>query len=260
MASLKVLKTGSSGAEVKKWQYFLIGQEFYAGKADGDFGPRTMEATIKFQRKHRLTADGIVGNQSYATAMLLGFGLIEDNSSEKFSAGWPPKPDFKPLLTDDEKRKLFGKFSFVHSPIPSCAEHIKVTDGWQAANIIGINIPQISKIAGISKTYFHKKAALQLQKLWVEWEEAGLLHLVLTWGGTYNPRFIRGSRKTLSNHAFGTAFDINIAWNRLGTVPALANKIGSVRELVTIANNNGFYWGGHFTRQDGMHFEVAKLI
>jgi hypothetical protein len=30
--------------------------------------------------------------------------------------------------------------------------------------------------------------------------------------------------------------------------------------LVGIANDNGFYWGGHFTRLDGMHFEIAKLL
>jgi hypothetical protein len=35
---------------------------------------------------------------------------------------------------------------------------------------------------------------------------------------------------------------------------------GSVRELVQIANNNGFYWGGHFSRKDGMHFEIAKVV
>jgi len=34
---------------------------------------------------------------------------------------------------------------------------------------------------------------------------------------------------------------------------------GSVRKLVPIANERGFYWGGRFSRRDGMHFELAQL-
>jgi hypothetical protein len=65
----------------------------------------------------------------------------------------------------------------------------------------------------------------------------------------------------LSNHAYGSAFDINYAWNRLGQVPALVGEKGAVRELVTLAHKHGFYWGGHFNeRLDGMHFEVAKIV
>lgn len=108
---------------------------------------------------------------------------------------------------------------------------------------------------------FHKKAVEQLKALWAAWEEAGVLHRVLTYEGSYSPRFIRGSRETLSNHAYGSAFDINYQWNRLGAVPALEGQEGSVRELVDIANEHGFFWGGHFRgRADGMHFEVAKLL
>ena len=62
-------------------------------------------------------------------------------------------------------------------------------------------------------------------------------------------------------YAFGSAFDINTKWNKLGRVPALAGEEGSVRELVSIANEHGFFWGGHFNgRPDGMHFEVATLL
>lgn len=36
---------------------------------------------------------------------------------------------------------------------------------------------------------------------------------------------------------------------------------GCVFELVPLAHQFGFYWGGHFkTRRDGMHFEVAKPL
>jgi hypothetical protein len=121
-------------------------------------------------------------------------------------------------------------------------------------------VPQLIPIKGTATVYFHKKGANQLVKLFKDWETAGLLYKVLTWDGAYNPRFVRGSKTVLSNHAFGTAFDINVNWNRLGAIPALVGQKGSVRELVQIANNNGFYWGGHFSRKDGMHFEIAKVV
>jgi hypothetical protein len=114
--------------------------------------------------------------------------------------------------------------------------------------------------AGPLKMSFHKKCKDQLIGLWLDWEKAGLLDRVLTFDGSYNPRFMRGSRTSLSNHAFGTAFDINAKFNGLGEEPALVGEQGSVREMVQIANKWGFYWGGHFkSRPDGMHFEVAEI-
>lgn len=107
---------------------------------------------------------------------------------------------------------------------------------------------------------FHKECAYQLQQFFIEIEKEGLLHLVKTYAGAYYPRFVRGSRTVLSNHSYGTAFDINVAWNGLGKTPALVGQTGSVRELVPIANKWGGYWGGHFSRPDGMHFEVARIV
>jgi hypothetical protein len=44
-------------------------------------------------------------------------------------------------------------------------------------------------------------------------------------------------------------------------VPPLVGQKASVRELVGIANANGFNWGGHYeNRKDGMHFEIAKIL
>ena len=62
-----MLQVGSSGSEVKKWQKFLK----WAGegvKVDGQFGAMTRRATIDFQKKVWLTADGIVGKNTVRAA------------------------------------------------------------------------------------------------------------------------------------------------------------------------------------------------
>jgi hypothetical protein len=249
---------GASGADVRRWQYFLIGQGLLDGIADGKFGPATKTASIEFQRLRGLQPDGIVGNKTIGAAMLLGFGVLDDAAKNKASPNWPPKPRFS-ALNNAGREKLFGKFRYRHTPVAGNRENITVLDGWAAQNIITVQVPQLTAIKGSPRVQWHRKADAQLVQLWKDWESAGMLHLVLTWAGSYVPRLIRGSKTTLSNHAFGTAFDINVAWNMLGAVPALAGQKGSVRELVEIAHANGFYWGGHFTRQDGMHFEVAVV-
>jgi hypothetical protein len=47
----------------------------------------------------------------------------------------------------------------------------------------------------------------------------------------------------------------------LGVHPARIDQKGCVRELVEIAVDHGFYWGGWFPkRPDGMHFEAYKIM
>lgn len=105
----------------------------------------------------------------------------------------------------------------------------------------------------------HRLAAPHIQRLFQAWEEAGLLHLVLTYSGGYAARFISRTQ-TPSNHAFGAAFDINEEWNGQPRTPTATGRRGSIRELVPIANSLGFYWGGHYrNRPDGMHFELVVL-
>lgn len=260
MQPLKLIKINSTGPLVKAWQFFLTGQGFYHDEVDGKFGPNTKQASIDFQRRYNLQPDGVVGNKTFGVAMQLGFEGVEDNRKDISGANFPPKPSFNPLVNNAARQKLFGTFTYEHAPVAGNFEHIRVTNNWVSENITVVTVTQLKQITGGEKMQFHKKAASQLAKLWKDWQDAGLLHLVLSFDGSYVARFVRGSTSVLSNHAFGTAFDINVAWNRLGAVPALVGQKGSVRELVGIANENGFYWGGHFTRMDGMHFEVAKII
>ena len=256
---MKLLKIGVTGNDVRSWQTFLTGLHFYQGVINGIFDEATKAASILFQAANNLQPDGVVGNKSIGAAMLQGFGVITDTGTEKTSENWPGKPKFESLVSNAEREKVFGKFAYRSKPVSGNPENIEVTDNWAKTNIVKVDIPQLIKIKGSSGVSFHKLAAPQLKKMWSDWEKAGLLHNVLTFDGSYVPRFVRGSRKTLSNHAFGSAFDINVAWNGLGAVPALLGQKGCVRELVKIANDNGFYWGGHFKRLDGMHFEVAVL-
>lgn len=260
---MKIIKIGSQGPDVKKWQYFLIGQDLYFGLVDGDFGELTLDATIKFQKQHNLQPDGIVGNKTVGAAMMLGFATLKDEFTEITSTNFPQKPPFPSLATNSDRQDVFGKFSYKAKPLPGNKENIEILGDWESKNIITVPIPQLINVNGKTQMRFHRLAAQQLKSLWSGWESAGLLHLVLTYEGSFVPRFQRGSKRTLSNHAFGSAFDINYQWNKMGTEPALVGQKGCVRELVEIANDNGFYWGGHFgngaDNKDGMHFEVAFI-
>lgn len=76
------------------------------------------------------------------------------------------------------------------------------------------------------------------------------------WG--YAERPVRGG-KDISNHASGTAIDLNATKHPLGTEPAAnfsSGQIGTIRKLIGITGNV-LRWGGDYKgRKDGMHTEV----
>jgi hypothetical protein len=73
------------------------------------------------------------------------------------------------------------------------------------------------------------------------------------WG--YNFRLVRGSADRLSNHASGTAIDINSrvhVLGKIGTFPV--EKVPMIRAL---AKKYGLFWGGDYkNRADEQHFEI----
>ncbi len=260
---MRVLRLGLTGDDVVGWQRFLTGQDFYTDEVSGSFDEATKSATIAFQAKNGLTPDGVVSNLTFACAMdKYNFELVKDPDDVSLQGpNWPPKPQFSPLVSTAQRQDTFGSFRFQAVPTPSNPEALTILDGWALNNIVQVEIPQLIGIPGAPSSgtiLFHKKGADQIKALFRAWEENADIHLVLSWAGSFAPRFIRGSRSVLSNHAFGTAFDINAQWNPLGALPAKVGKPGSVRSLVPLANEFGFYWGGHYAnRPDGMHFELA---
>jgi hypothetical protein len=261
--SFQIIKKGDRNDLVGDWQSFLRGEEIYLGAIDDDFGNATDLATKQFQSKYGLTDDGIVGNSTYKKAIELGFHQEQVIISVTDNSNVPPKPNFPPITGNATREKLFGKFAYKPSPTKQNPEGIVITDDWVSKNIIKVNLPALALATnGASKSMmWHKECEYQLVKLFERLEKENLHTRILSFAGAFYPRYIRGSRTQLSNHSWATAFDINVPYNGLGKVPAMIGQIGCVREIVPIANECGFYWGGHFDkRKDGMHFEIAKII
>jgi hypothetical protein len=259
-----------SGSE----QVILMGRFKDVGVWGGDFSGKDLAVTsssaaVKVERKDRKGEVRIWR----ITALSTGEALIEARTTSPpvsvwdafqvkvVDESWPPKPSFAPLVTNAQREQVFGKFRFQADPRPGNPEHIKILGNWVRENIADVQLDMGPNL-GVRHVQFHKLAAFQLRSMWAAWGKAGLLDLIKTNDGFFVTRFVRGSTTHLSNHSFGTAFDINARWNPRGRTPATLGDEGSVRELVPIANRWGFFWGGHYTGAplDGMHFEVAKVM
>lgn len=257
---LTVLRKGSTGNFVAQWQLFLRGQG-YLIQVTRIFDDLTEVATKKYQKKYGLNIDGIVGNRTLGSAAGLGLEIVQYSGIQ---VDFPAEPTFRPLTNNAMRQQMFGPLKFEPDPTLKNPEKIRITNSWAAENIVRVTVPQLVGIEGAGRggdVYFHRKAKNQLLGFWAELENRNLLKDVLSYAGDWVPRFVRGkaNQQVLSNHAFGTAFDVNPEWNPLGAEPATSGKKGCVYGLVPIAHQFGFYWGGHFTRRDGMHFEIAEL-
>jgi hypothetical protein len=264
---MRILRKGLTGPDVALWQYFLRGQSKTSRiVANSVFDDFTFEETKAFQESSpgKLTGDGVVGPQTLAKAIKLGYNALSDDSKDESSPAWPKKPPRLKQLGDADRTRLFGAFKFEAAPTPDNPEAIRILDDWAKKNIVSVSLPQIRGIKGASKSgsvQFHKLAAPQLQQAFKALEDRDQLKHLKSWGGTWVPRYIRGSKDRLSNHSWGTALDVNVDWNRLGTLGALKGQEGSVREMVLTLAEYGLYWGNWFTgRSDPMHFEIFKVL
>jgi hypothetical protein len=127
--------------------------------------------------------------------------------------------------------------------------HIAPQGSWVGNHISTETMPILGSMTCNTLMFPQLRAALQ------EIEARGLASAIhpSQYGGCYVPRFIAGTT-TLSNHAFGLAFDVNVPENERGTVGQIN------RDVVGIFQRWGFTWGGtwHFT--DPMHFEMNRLV
>ena len=73
--------------------------------------------------------------------------------------------------------------------------------------------------------------------------------------GSLCVRLIRGSSSSVSNHSWGTAVDITLA-NDLDDFADGNTQFGLLL-IAELFNDEGWYWGATYSREDSMHFEVG---
>lgn len=269
------LEYGDEGTDVRRLQEYLNDAHGATLSPDGAFGTLTRTALRDHQRVLGLTQTGKVDEATFNALVSKGLLLLGPPLFGSSTAmAWPPLPSSPPQPTAALTSRLFGKFRFRHAPTASNPERIEILDEWVEHNIVELHIPQLDKcLFAAGRNHVrrergtircHKLAAPAFMKVFERWEEAGLMDRVLTCAGAFNARLKRGASSAthanLSNHSWGTAIDLNAWENPLGHVPMGIGARGCLRELVGIAYDLGFYWGGHFSsRPDGMHFELAEL-
>lgn len=99
--------------------------------------------------------------------------------------------------------------------------------------------------------YCNKDMADPLLRALLRIQSMGLLDELNTFDGCKMIRDVRGDPGKPSTHSYALAIDLNAAKNRLGQPPTLSLP------FVQCFKDEGFSWGGEFSRVDGMHFSFA---
>jgi hypothetical protein len=73
--------------------------------------------------------------------------------------------------------------------------------------------------------------------------------------GAICARFVRGSTRSISNHSWGTAIDIKLQ-NKLDGFGDGGTQFGLLL-VAELFNEEGWFWGATYSREDSMHFEVG---
>lgn len=108
-APMGTIRQGASGSTVARWQSFLNTQG-NSLVVDGKFGPGTAAATVKYQKANGLTADGVVGPNTWAKA---------------FPAVNIPKPPTQAAVMTETIKQVFVPVQ--SAPKPTAAPKIATT-------------------------------------------------------------------------------------------------------------------------------------
>jgi len=235
--------------------------------------PRTgvLEAGQVLQVDAVFAGEPVLGNASWLR--LAGSGqFVWSGAVELHEAAAVPAPDTTVAAPPDVRRRadgsilpittvelpaLFGAFTF--APVGRTGAVTITTQGWEADHIVPFDHPLLQRLKRRPQPV-NRLALPHFVRVFDAIEAAGLGELLLTFDGSFVPRFKNWNPDSgeLSSHSWGIAIDLNARFNPAGHQPALPGQPGCLRALVPLFNAEGFAWGGHFSSNpDGMHFELA---
>lgn len=120
-------------------------------------------------------------------------------------------------------------------------------------NLVLWDVPTEIEIGMIPKRiYCNKDLVEPLKKALKALIDTGHVKELKTWDGCFNIRKKRGL-SSMSLHSWAIAIDVNAFENGLNQTPKLSAG------FVKCFTDNGFEWGGAWSRKDGMHFQLAKI-
>lgn len=161
---------------------------------------------------------------------------------------WPRKTTPLDYISTSTRDRWYGPIQFVPQPVASNPEGIKITNDFEANNIVRQTFPLIGYAA------IHKSAAPSLEAALLEIQRRGYGNKIRSFAGGYYPRFVRKSTVNLSSHSYGTSIDINADTNPQGSAPTADQS-----DLAPIFEKHGWYWGDKFKpTRDPMHFEYVR--
>lgn len=158
---------------------------------------------------------------------------------------WPRKTTKLDYIDNATRDRWYGPIQYVPAPTADNAEGIRITNDFEAKNIVRKHFPLIGVAA------VHRLAAPALEKALTEIQRKGWAHKIKTFEGAYYPRFVR-NRTYLSSHAYGTSVDINARDNPQGGKPTPDQQ-----DIAPIFEKHGFYWGNRFSNPDPHHLEYV---
>lgn len=235
---MNTIKRGSRGKDVLELQRYL--HKYWSLVPDGSFGQNTENAVMAAQKALGLKADGVVGPITREAFVKDG---ADGLAGTVYSDGRPT--DYRPL-SQAEKVALFGLALDGDGNAPS---------GF-SKNLVTLQLGHwFPDIDGVKSVQVHRLVERQWRAFFQDVVDAGLASRVISCAGGYVPRMVRGSKTTMSSHAFGTAIDFNAQWNWLGNEPAGVGERGSLKELYPHMKKYRLWSGAWFSRLDGMHLE-----
>jgi hypothetical protein len=120
-------------------------------------------------------------------------------------------------------------------------------------NLVIWDVPTSLEIGVIpKKIYCNKDLVDPLSKALQALITTGHVKELKTWDGCFNIRKKRGL-SSMSLHSWAIAIDVNAFENGLNATPKLSAG------FVKCFTDNGFDWGGNWTRKDGMHFQLKTI-